>query len=101
MPKTINRSIELQTLLTQLNLGAMADVFADVALRAAKEELSRCAPISMSLYAWRPSSARNDGPPVWCVLRDCPWRKPFEHWRSRDFPQACNCNWNASKAHPS
>ncbi len=40
MPKTINRSIELQTLLTQLNLGVMADVFADVALRAAKEGLS-------------------------------------------------------------
>src|SRR5450755_1716463 len=40
MPKTSNRSIELQTLLTQLNLGAMADVFADVALRAAKEGLS-------------------------------------------------------------
>jgi DNA replication protein DnaC len=40
MPKTSNRSIELQTLLTQLNLGAMADSFADVALRAAKEGLS-------------------------------------------------------------
>ena len=40
MPKTSTRSIELQTLLTQLNLGAMADVFADVALRAAKEGLS-------------------------------------------------------------
>src|SRR5438876_16510 len=40
MPKTLNRSIELQALLTQLNLGAMADGFADVALRAAKEGLS-------------------------------------------------------------
>jgi DNA replication protein DnaC len=40
MPKTLNRSIELQTLLTQLNLGAMADGFAEVALRAAKEGLS-------------------------------------------------------------
>ena len=40
MPKTSNRSIELQTLLTQLNLGMMADVFADVALRAAKEGVS-------------------------------------------------------------
>jgi DNA replication protein DnaC len=40
MSKTINRSIELQTLLAQLNLGAIADVFADVALRAAKEGLS-------------------------------------------------------------
>jgi DNA replication protein DnaC len=40
MPKTSNRAIELHTLLTQLNLGAMADVFADIALRAAKEGVS-------------------------------------------------------------
>lgn len=40
MPKTSNRANELQALLTQLNLGAMADVFADVALRATKEGLS-------------------------------------------------------------
>jgi len=40
MPNTTNRSTHLQTLLTQLNLGTMADVFADVALRAAKEGLS-------------------------------------------------------------
>jgi DNA replication protein DnaC len=40
MPNSTNRSTELQTLLTQLNLAAMADVFADVALRAAKEGLS-------------------------------------------------------------
>lgn len=35
-----NRHLELRTLLTQLNLGAMAEVFADIALRAAKEGLS-------------------------------------------------------------
>jgi DNA replication protein DnaC len=40
MPNTTNRHTELQTLLTQLNLAAMADVFADVALRATKEGLS-------------------------------------------------------------
>jgi DNA replication protein DnaC len=40
MPNPTNRHTELQTLLTQLNLAAMADVFADVALRAAKEGLS-------------------------------------------------------------
>src|SRR2546421_10803560 len=40
MPKTTNRSTELHALLTQLNLGAMADVFAEVALRATKEGLS-------------------------------------------------------------
>ncbi|HYU74075.1 MAG TPA: IS21-like element helper ATPase IstB [Ktedonobacteraceae bacterium] len=40
MPNAHNRHSELRTLLTQLNLGAMADVFADVALRAAKEGLS-------------------------------------------------------------
>jgi len=40
MPNTTNRSTQLHTLLTHLNLGTMADVFADVALRAAKEGLS-------------------------------------------------------------
>jgi DNA replication protein DnaC len=40
MPNTTNRQTELQTLLTQLNLTAMADVAASVALRAAKEGLS-------------------------------------------------------------
>ena len=40
MSNTTNRSIQLHTLLTQLNLAAMANVFADVALRAAKEGLS-------------------------------------------------------------
>src|SRR5712691_7905097 len=40
MPKTTNRSTQLHTLLTHLNLGTMADIFADVALRAAKEGLS-------------------------------------------------------------
>jgi DNA replication protein DnaC len=40
MPHTVNRQTELHTLLTQLNLGAIADTFADVALRAAKEGLS-------------------------------------------------------------
>src|SRR6266480_5280532 len=101
MPKNSNRHSELHTLLTQLNLTRMAEIFADVALRAAKEGLSRRPPISMSWLDRKRNSAPNDGQLAWCVLQDCPWRKPSEHWRSRDFPQACNCNWNASKAHPS
>jgi len=40
MLNTHNRQTELRALLTQLNLGAMADAAADVALRAAKEGLS-------------------------------------------------------------
>jgi DNA replication protein DnaC len=40
MPNTTNRHKQLQTLLTQLNLTAMAEGSADVALRAAKEGLS-------------------------------------------------------------
>src|SRR6266516_4888907 len=46
MPKITNRHTELHTQLTQLNLTAMADVFADVALRAAKEGLSHEAYLS-------------------------------------------------------
>lgn len=40
MPNTTNRQTELQIFLTQLNLTAMVDVSADIALRAAKEGLS-------------------------------------------------------------
>src|SRR5712691_9373099 len=40
MPKITTRSTALPTLLTQLHLAPMADVFADVALRAAKDGLS-------------------------------------------------------------
>jgi len=40
MLNTHNRQTELHALLTELNLGAMADTFGDVALRAAKEGLS-------------------------------------------------------------
>src|SRR5450755_866389 len=40
MPKPNNRHSDLHTLLTQLSLTRMAEIFADVALRAAKEGLS-------------------------------------------------------------
>ncbi len=40
MPKSTNRQQELRQLLQQLNLGGMATIFADVALRAAKENVS-------------------------------------------------------------
>src|SRR5258708_32673617 len=40
MPNPINRQTELRCLLERLNLGGMAESFADLALRAAKESLS-------------------------------------------------------------
>jgi DNA replication protein DnaC len=40
MRNQVNRHTELRSLLEHLNLGAMAQVFADVALKAAKEGLS-------------------------------------------------------------
>ena len=40
MPNATNRHTELHTLLSQLNLSAMSESFAEVALRAAKEGLS-------------------------------------------------------------
>src|SRR5215472_11673726 len=40
MPKSPNRQQELRQLLEHLNLGGMATIFAEVALRAAKENLS-------------------------------------------------------------
>ena len=43
MPNPHNRHSQLQTLLTQLNLGAIAEVFAEVALRAATARFSASA----------------------------------------------------------
>jgi DNA replication protein DnaC len=40
MPKTMNYQADLRSLLERLNLGAMATAFADLALKAAKENLS-------------------------------------------------------------
>ena len=40
MRNQVNRHTELRSLLEHLNLGAMAQAFADVALKAAKEGLS-------------------------------------------------------------
>ena len=40
MPKPINQHEDLRALLERLNLGAMADSFSDLALKAAKEHLS-------------------------------------------------------------
>jgi len=51
MPKPINRQVELRELLEQLNLGGMAAIFAEVALRAAKEHLT---PRSLPLGTGRP-----------------------------------------------
>jgi DNA replication protein DnaC len=54
MPKTINRQDELRDLLEQLNLGGMATIFADVALRAAKEHLTHEA------YLWELATHERD-----------------------------------------
>jgi DNA replication protein DnaC len=54
MPKTINRQDELRDLLEQLNLGGMTTIFADVALRAAKEHLTHEA------YLWELATHERD-----------------------------------------
>jgi DNA replication protein DnaC len=54
MPKTINRQVELRDLLEQLNLGGMAAIFAEVALRAAKEHLTHEA------YLWKLAAHERD-----------------------------------------
>jgi DNA replication protein DnaC len=54
MPKTTNRERELRELLEQLNLGGMAAIFAETALRAAKEHVSHEA------YLWELASHEQD-----------------------------------------
>jgi DNA replication protein DnaC len=54
MPKTINRQDALRDLLEHLNLGGMATIFAEVALRAAKEHLTHEA------YLWELATHERD-----------------------------------------
>ena len=54
MSKSTNRQAELRGLLEQLNLGGMADTFAEVALRAAKEHLTHEA------YLWELAAHERD-----------------------------------------
>jgi DNA replication protein DnaC len=54
MAKTTNRERELRELLEQLNLGGMAAIFAETALRAAKEHVSHEA------YLWELASHEHD-----------------------------------------
>jgi DNA replication protein DnaC len=54
MPKSTNRQAELRELLEQLNLGGMATIFAETALRAAKEHLTHEA------YLWELAARRRD-----------------------------------------
>jgi len=54
MPKITNRQAELRGLLEQLNLGGMAEICAEVALRAAKEHLTHEA------YLWELASHERD-----------------------------------------
>lgn len=54
MSKTINRQVELHELLEQLNLGGMAAIFAETALRAAKEHLTHEA------YLWELATHERD-----------------------------------------
>lgn len=54
MPKSTNRQAELRELLVQLNLGGMAAIFAEVALRAAKEHLTHEA------YLWELAAHEHD-----------------------------------------
>jgi DNA replication protein DnaC len=54
MSKITNRQAELHELLEQLNLGGMADTFAEVALRAAKE------PLTHEAYLWELAAHERD-----------------------------------------
>src|SRR5438876_10070859 len=100
MPKTLNRSIELQALLTQLNLGAMADGFADVALRAAKEGLSHEAYLyELARLETEQRTQRRTARLV--RASGLPVEKTFRTLALSRLSPSLNCNWNGSKAHPS
>ena len=74
MPNIPNRHTELHTLLTQLSLTGMADGFADLALRAAKEGLSHEA----YLYELARSSVRTTYSTAHCTIGAGGHRLPVE-----------------------
>ena len=99
MLNTTNRHNELHTLLTQLSLAGMADGFADLALRAAKEGLSHEAYLYELARIELEQRTEARVPHDWCGLQVYLWRKPFEPSRSIASPQRFNCNWSVSKVH--
>ena len=95
MPKTNHRSDELHTLLTQLNLTRVAEVCADVALRAAIEQsLARSLPLRVGPARMGTAHAATYSSQARVSL-DCQWRKPFGPSRSVGSLPRCNYNWSA------
>src|SRR5260370_41017642 len=64
-PNPINRQSDLRTLLTRLNLAALAEVCTDLALRAAKEGLSHEAYLfELARHEAEQSTQRRTAPPL-------------------------------------
>ncbi len=97
MPNTHNRHSELHTLLTQLNLAGMADGFADLALRAAKEGLSHEAYLyELARLELEQRTQRRTARLVRADIAYL-WRKRFGPSRLVASLPRFNCNWSASK----
>ena len=76
MSKPPNRQSELRSLLERLNLGGMAAVFADLALKAAKENLSHEAYLC-ELATHEEEQRMSGGPRDCCVRLPFPRTRPF------------------------
>jgi hypothetical protein len=82
MPNIPNRHTELHTLLTELNLTAMADGAAPVALRATKEGLSHEVYLYELARIELEQRTEARALPDWCGLQGYLWRKHFGPSRS-------------------
>ena len=90
MPKSTNRQAELRELLDQLNLGGMAAIFAEVALRAAKEHLTHEA------YLWELAAHERDLRTQRRTARllrasGLPTEKTFRSFDLGKLPRAAKC----------
>ena len=97
----VNRHDELRALLERLNLGGMATVFADLALKAAKENLSHEA--YLLELGKHEEELRTEArvPPDCCVLLVFPKEKRFARCISLSFRLNSSFRLSASKGETS
>ena len=97
MANQVNRHDELRALLERLNLGAMAAVFADLALKAAKENISHEAYL-FELGKHEEDCAPNGAPHDSCVLQPFPQTRPFAPSIWESSRRSSSFRLSASKA---
>jgi hypothetical protein len=98
MANQVNRHDELRALLERLNLGAMAAVFADLALKAAKENISHEAYLFELGKHEEELRTEARAPHDSCVLQPFPQTRPFAPSIWESSRRSSSFRLSASKA---